>query len=141
MSDKPDKQLKEIKFYAAILYPDGEYKVEQFDTPDALANRLKSLVDKDVSVFNFAGVQLKVSRPPFRHLLTPWGAKPLFDSNTTELEPDDTGYLGADFIHLSDPPPLSVPKQNKAGGNDEFFDDKEDAGMGVFDDILPDPDS
>lgn len=139
MSEK--RELDDIKFYAAILYPDGEYKVEQFDTVNDLSNRLKSLVDKDVSVFNFAGAQLKISRPPFRHLLTPWGSVPLFDANAAELEPDDSGYLGADFIHLAEPPQLNTPKPGRQSNNDEFFDDKEDTGLGVFDDILPDPDS
>jgi hypothetical protein len=74
-------------------------------------------------------------------LLTPWGSVPLFDANTAELEPDDSGYLGADFIHLAEPPQLNTPKPGRQPGNDDFFDDKEDTGLGVFDDVLPDPDS
>jgi hypothetical protein len=141
MSKKEDsKSISDVKFYAAILYPDGDYSVEQFDTEVALAEKLKSLVDKDVSVFNFAGTQLKVSKPPFRHLLTPWGSIPLFDS-ATELEPDDSGYLGVDPIHLADPPQLPISKTSRAPNDDEFFDDKDDNSMGVFDNILPDPDS
>jgi hypothetical protein len=139
MSEKLD--LPDIKFYAAILHSDGDYSVEQFDTADALASRLKELIDKDVSVFNFAGTQLKISLPPFRHLLTPWGAKPLFAVNTTDLEPDESGYLGVDLIHLTDPPALQTPKQSNAISDDDFFENKEDTSFGVFDDILPDPDN
>jgi hypothetical protein len=48
-----------------------------------------------------------------------------------------------DPIHLTDPPQLKVPKQkqNFSDDPDEFFDDKEDNSLGVFDNILPDPDS
>mgnify|MGYP006281432709 CR=1 FL=1 len=140
MSKKVDKKIiDDIKYYAAILYPDGEYRVEQFDTEEALAEKLKSLVDKDVSVFNFAGVQLKVSKPPFRHLLTPWGSTPLFEAGA-ELEPDESGYLGVDPIHLAEPPQLSAPRA-KQSQDDDFFDDKDDNSLGVFDNVLPDPDS
>jgi hypothetical protein len=142
MSKKEDnnKPLSDIKFYAAILYPDGDYRVEQFDTAEELAAKLKSLIDKDVSVFNFAGVQLKVSKPPFRHLLTPWGSTPLFNAETN-MEPDESGYLGVDPIHLAEPPQLSAPNASRAMPDDDFFDDKDDNSLGVFDNVLPDPDS
>lgn len=129
------------KFYAAVLYPDGEYACETFDTLAALVARLKELIDKDVSVFTFAGTQLKVSKPPFRHLLTPWGAQPLFDVPEDALEPDDTGYLGVDPIHLADPPEIQPRAGNNAADNDTFFDDNSSPELGVFDSALPDPDS
>ena len=128
------------RFYAAILYPDGDYACESFDALAALVDRLKQLIDKDVSVFTFAGAQLKVSKPPFRHLLTPWGAQPLFDVVADKLEPDDSGYLGLDPIHLADPPEIKAT-QNNSGDADEFFDDNSSPMMGVFDSALPDPDS
>lgn len=141
-ADNTTQPPEGTKFYAAILYPDGEYKVEEFVDLAGLVSRMKELIDKDVSVFTFAGTQLKVSKPPFRHLLTPWGQQPLF-ALPQEMEPDETGYLGMDPIHLTDPPQLKVPKQKQsfADDSDEFFDDKEDNSLGVFDNILPDPDS
>lgn len=143
MNEKEQQPAADTKFYAAILYHDGDYKVEPFDTLDLLVERLKSLIDQDASVFTFAGTQLRVSKPPFRHLLTPWGNKPLFDIAPDVLEADETGYLGCDPIHLADPPELKAPKQSQAftQDSDEFFDDKEDGGLGVFDSVLPDPDS
>lgn len=131
------------KFYAAVLHPDGEFTTEVYDTLPELVARLKALVDKDVSVFSFSGVQLKVSKPPFRHLLTPWGPQPLFDVPEDDLEPDDTGYMGADAIHLAGPPVLKSPDVSRAlsGQDNEFFDDDGDNGLGVFDSVLPDPDS
>lgn len=143
MSDKKQQPPEDVKFYAAIVYPDGEYKVESFPELDLLVARLKSLVDQDASVFTFAGTQLRVSKPPFRHLITPWGNKPLFDIPQGELEADETGYLGFDPIHLAEPPELKSPKQSQAftNNNDEFFDDKDDGSIGVFDSVLPDPDS
>jgi hypothetical protein len=142
--DKADKQpTKGTKFYAVILQASGDFGVETFDTLDALVNRIKALVNQDVSVFSFAGNLLPVSKPPFRHLLTPWGPKPLFDLQADELEIDDTGYLGIDPIHLADPPILKQPRHNSPVENadDMFFDDAEDQSVGVFDDVLPDPDS
>lgn len=130
------------KFYAAILHADGKYVVEEFDSQDALAARLRWLVDKDVSVFSFAGTQLKISKPPFRYLLTPWGNLPLFAQPTDTLEPDDTGYLGLDPIHLEDPPEIKMPAPPKAAHqSDEFFSDDGDNVLNVFDNVLPDPDS
>lgn len=141
MSDKPaDQTLPEpIKFFATILYSDGEYAVESFDTLPELTKRVRDFVDKDVSVFAFAGAQLKVSKPPFRHLLTPWGPQPLFEV-PEQFEPDDTGYLGLDPILLADPPEIKSPK-SATHNEDEFFDDDAAQELGVFDSALPDPDS
>jgi hypothetical protein len=130
-----------LRFYAAILDIEGEYTVEEFDTLDALVARIKSLVNQDVSVFSFCGTQLKISKPPARHLMTPWGNKPLFDINDA-LEVDEKGYLGADPIYLHEPPQISVPtaKQKQPENADEFFDDGDNV-LGVFDSVLPDPDA
>lgn len=130
-----------LKFYAAILDVEGEYSVEEFDTLDALVVRIKSLVNQDVSVFSFCGAQLKISKPPARHLMTPWGNKPLFDINDA-LEVDEKGYLGADPIYLHEPPQIHIPaaKQKQPENADEFFDDGDNV-LGVFDSVLPDPDA
>lgn len=130
-----------LKFYAAILDIEGEYTVEEFDTLDALVARIKSLVNQDVSVFSFCGTQLKISKPPARHLMTPWGNKPLFDINDA-LEVDEKGYLGADPIYLHEPPQINVPasKQKQPENADDFFDDGDNV-LGVFDSVLPDPDA
>lgn len=130
-----------VKFYAAILDVEGEYSVEEFATLDELVVRIKSLVNQDVSVFSFCGTQLKISKPPARHLMTPWGNKPLFDSNDA-LEVDEKGYLGSDPIYLQDPPQINVPaqRQKQPESADAFFDDGDNV-LGVFDSVLPDPDA
>lgn len=143
MSTDSDSKLSlpELKFYAAVLTADGDYTVHTFDTLEALTAQVAELVDKDVTVFSFVGQQLKVSKPPFRHMLTPWGPKPLFAIPET-LEPDDTGYLGVDPIHLESPAELPAPRNiNKAESGDEFFSDDDDNVLDVFNKILPDPDS
>ena len=132
------------KFYLVILHADGDLSLEEHDTLQDLVVRIKKLVNQDVSVFSFAGTQLRISKPPFRHLITPWGPQPLFDLDAGKLEPDDTGYLGVDPIHLADPPEIKTPDASKALNNsaDEFFDDEtNDPGFGVFDSVLPDPDA
>lgn len=130
------------KYYAAILHSDGAYVVEEFGTVDALAARLRELIDRDVSVFTFAGVRLQISKPPFRHLLTPWGNLPLFKAPDADLEPDDTGYLGLDPIHLEDPPEIKTTAAPRANNqSDEFFPEDNENVLNVFDSILPDPDS
>lgn len=141
--EQPEQpQIDPVRFYASVLTPDGAYSVQEFDTLEALQERLADLVDKDVTVFSFAGVQLKVSKPPFRHLLTPWGAKPLFTVPTDNFEEDETGYLGLDPVHLEAPPQVRVPttKQPSAAA-DEFFSDDGDNVTNIFDTILPDPDN
>ena len=142
-TDKEKQPTKGTKFYAAILHANGDFGVESFDALEQLVSRLKTLIDQDVSVFSFSGHMLPVSKPPFRHLLTPWGPKPLFDVQAEDLEIDDTGYLGIDPIHLSDAPTLKSPGQGRefSDSSDEFFDDSDDPGIGVFDSVLPDPDS
>jgi hypothetical protein len=141
--EKEKQPGKGIKFYAAILHASGDFGVEAFDALEQLVSRLKTLIDQDVSVFSFSGQMLPVSKPPFRHLLTPWGPKPLFDVQAEDLEIDDTGYLGIDPIHLSDAPQLRSPNGGKdfSDSSDEFFDDSDEPGVGVFDNVLPDPDS
>jgi hypothetical protein len=132
--------LPPVKFYAAILRADGEYVVEEFETADALAEALKALINKDVSVFTFMGQQLHISKPPMRFLMLPTGNVPLFDVQTDKLEPDTTGYLGFDPVHFESPPQIKVPKPKAAGDVDEFFDDNDGGALGVFDGLLPDPD-
>lgn len=130
------------RYYAAILTADGDFKVEEFSERDALVVRLKELVDRDVSVFSFAGVRLPISKPPFRHLLTPWGNIPLFDIPKDSLEPDDSGYMGVDPIHLESPPEIKSPTTQKSSVNaGDFFSDEDDGSLNVFDGVLPDPDS
>jgi hypothetical protein len=129
-------------YYAVVLRADGELGVETFETRDELVTRLKELIDRDVTVFSFAGRQLKVSKPPFRHLLTPWGNLPLFDIPKDNFEPDDTGYLGIDPTHLESPPEIKAPGAHKSSVNTtDLFADEDDQSINVFDSILPDPDS
>lgn len=128
------------KFYAAVLQTTGEYVVHEFEQLSALVAFLRDLVDHDASVFCFSGVQLKISKPPFRYLITPDGPQPLFElPSSQELEADDTGYLGVDPVHFEDPPQIQSPRP-VAANSDEFFSDDDD-GVGIFDSALPDPDN
>lgn len=138
-SAEPEK----ISFHAAVLQSDGTFAVESFAKLEDLAARIKALIDKDVTVFAFSGDRLHISKPPFRHLLVPGSDPvPLFDLPRT-LEPDESGYLGVDPINLQGPPEIKSAAGGRAPvATDEFFDD--DTGgnvLGVFDNMLPDPDS
>ena len=129
------------RFYAAVLRSDGEYVVEEFETANALAAGLKELINRDVSVFAFMGQRLHISKPPMRFLMAPGGNIPLFEIQTENLEPDVTGYLGLDPVHLEPPPQIKPTPARAADSADEFFDDNNDTGaLGVFDGLLPDPD-
>ena len=146
MTDKQSEQpappqLQSLEYYAAVLHATGLYSVETFATVEALTERLRELTDQDVSVFCFAGAQLKISKMPFRHLITPWGAFKLFDiPPESELEEDETGYLGFDPIHLENAPEVNVKSKSAPPMGDEFFTDPA-ASDDLFTDILPDPDS
>lgn len=130
----------ETKYGVVILTHDGAFKTETFDTLDALVARLTDLVDKDVSVSCFAGQPLPISKPPFRHLLTPWGNKPLFVLPQENLEQDDTGYMGVDPIHLESPPTITTrPAANST--DDEFFGDDGGDAIDIFNGVLPDPEN
>lgn len=128
-------------FYAVLLHPDGTFATEKFDTVDALAVRLKELINRDVSVSCFKGVKLNVSKPPMRYLMTPDANVPLFNTEPT-IEADETGYLGVDPAHLEGPPQLVVPTAGKqTAPADEFFSDDDDDAINIFDNALPDPDT
>lgn len=128
-------------FYATILHPDGTFATEQFESAELLSARLKDLINKDVSVACFKGTRLHISKPPLRYLITPTGNIPLFDTDPV-IEPDDTGYLGVDPVHLEDPPQLAVPSVGKpTPATDEFFSDDDGDAINIFDSALPDPDS
>lgn len=133
-------QLEKISFHLAVLQPDGSYFTESFDTLPELVTRLKELVDKDVSVFSFVGTRMHISKPPFRHLLTPWGNHALYDVPEA-LEPDDTGYLGVDPIGLSAPAEIKPTAASRQQHTHDIFSDGAGVGLGVFDDVLPHPDS
>jgi len=136
-----ESSAAKISFHVAILSSQGTYFTESFETQEELVARLKTLVNQDVSVFAFRGERLKISKPPFRHLLIP-GAAPvaLFDV-PAELEEDETGYLGVDPINQDEPPQLKVPQPGRAPAAEPFFGDDDGDAMGVFDNVLPDPES
>lgn len=136
-----DTNTNTPKFHAVIYSTDGDITIESFETAEALAERLKALIDRDASAFPFMGERLHISKPPLRYLMTPTGNIPLFEVKKDNLEPDDTGYLGMDPIHFEDPPQIKVQSVKPAAAADEFFDDNNDDTLGVFDSILPDPDS
>ena len=136
-------EAEKISFHAAVLQSDGTFGVESFARLEDLAARIKALIDRDVTVFAFSGDRLHISKPPFRHLLVPGGEPvPLFDL-PQDLEPDETGYLGVDPINLQGPPEIkSVAGGKLSDTTDEFFSDDNGGNvMGVFDNVLPDPDS
>jgi hypothetical protein len=131
-----------VKYYAVVLHIDGTLAAEEFETLPDLVARLKALIDRDVSVFSFAGTRFHISKPPFRHLLTADGPLPLFDIPKENFEPDETGYLGVDPAHLENPPEIKSPTVNKSSTpTNEFFSDDDENVINVFDGILPDPDS
>jgi len=128
-------------FHVVILSADGTFAAEQFQTAEALAIRLKELVNRDVSVACYRGQRLNISKPPARYLMTPDGNIPLFDEPSA-IEPDETGYLGVDPVHLEDPPQLGLPTAQKPGvAPDEFFSDDDGDAINIFDGALPDPDN
>lgn len=141
MADK--KESRQVLFtrgyHAAILLPNGDFVVETFESAADLAVRLKTLVDRDASVYCFSGDRLQISKPPYRYLMTPKENIPLYDV-PAEPEPDDTGYLGVDPAHLEAPPQLQAPSA-QITQPDEFFSDDTNEIRNVFDDALPDPDA
>lgn len=135
-------EAEKISFHAAVLNHDGTYFTQEFETLEALVTYLKNRVNQDVSVFAFRGERLKISKPPMRHLLVPGQDPiPLFDA-PTDFEEDETGYLGVDPINLDEPPQLKVPQSGRQPAHDaDMFDDDDNGALGVFDGVLPDPES
>lgn len=128
------------EYHVVILTHDGSFITESFDTLPDLVARLKTLIDRDVSVSCFKGRRLQISKPPYRYLLTPESNVPLWDV-PENVEPDDSGYLGVDPAHLEGPPQITPPTISQAAQPDEFFSDESSEMRNVFDDLLPDPDA
>lgn len=129
-----------VLYHAVILQHDGNFVTETFATLPELATRLKTLIDKDVSVSCFKGTRLQISKPPYRYLITPDANIALWDVPET-IEPDDTGYLGVDPAHLEGPPQIAQPQADPDTQPDEFFSDDTIEARNIFDDALPDPDT
>lgn len=135
------EEKQEDIYHAVILQATGDFVTESFPDVGALAARMKALIDRDVSVSCFKGSRLKISKPPYRYLMTPDENVALYDVPAAP-EPDDTGYLGVDPAHLEDPPQLQSPTVNQPNvAPDEFFSDYTNEIRNVFDDALPDPDA
>lgn len=141
MTDTADSSPQPA-WHVVILDTYGTFSTETFETAEQLAERLKALVDCDVSVSCFFGSRVLISKPPLRYLMAPPGNIPLFAAQPT-IEPDDTGYLGLDPKHLEDPPTLRPPSAGPSSGVDEFFADDDEGGdtINIFDSALPDPDA
>ena len=138
-----EPRAEKISFHAAVLNHDGAFFTQAFETLDELVAYLKTRIDQDVSVFAFRGERLKISKPPMRHLLVPGqDPVPLFDL-PGELEEDESGYLGVDPINQAEPPQLKLPggTATRPTMDDDAFGDDDAGGLGVFDAVLPDPDS
>jgi hypothetical protein len=140
MDEAPEPSTPVLSWHAVILDAYGEFSTETFETADQLAARLKELIDRDVSVSCFYGARVPISKPPTRYLMTPQGNIPLFAA-PTEVEPDDSGYLGVDPKHLEDPPTLRPPKETPSTDSDEFFSDDDGDAINIFDSAMPDPDA
>lgn len=136
MTNVPTPQL----FHAVILHHDGTFGTESFMSAEDMAARLKQLIDHDVSVSCFHGSRVHISKPPMRHLMLPDKNVPLFDTGPT-IEPDESGYLGVDPIHLESPPQLQPPAVGRPAENDDFFSDDDADAINIFDHSLPDPDA
>ena len=135
------EQPQDAAFHVVILTAAGEFITESFGTAQALAARLRELIDRDVSVACFQGVPLKISKPPYRYLMTPADNIPVW-TVPENIEPDDTGYLGVDPTYLEGPPQVAAPTVQRAQPQeDEFFSDQTDEIHNIFDDALPDPDA
>lgn len=134
-----DNDAQTPSWFAVILQADGSFCTESFLDANALAERLKELINTDVSVSCFRGERVLISKPPLRHLMTAEGNLPLFDTEAV-VEPDDSGYLGVDPVHLEPPPQIQSPRRATVD-QDEFFSDTDDDALGIFDSALPDPDA
>ena len=134
-----DAQPEVYHYHVVILQHNGDFVTESFVTVQELAQRLRELIDRDVSVACFKGDRLKISKPPFRYLMTADETVPLWDT-PENIEADETGYMGVDPVYLEGPPQIHTPTQQSAAQPDEFFTDDTSQVRNVFDDLLPDPD-
>lgn len=87
--------MQGFAFYLATQPEDGLLRVEQFDTIEKLQQALIAAIGTEAAVVPFMGHHLKVSKGPWRYLVTPFGNLPLFNvPGPGEIEVDDSGWLG-----------------------------------------------
>jgi len=105
------RRLASQAFYLVILPEDDFPEIVQFDRVDDLLTRIKSLLDKEVSLFPFMGNHMPITAGANRFLITPYGALPLFDI------PDPTTAAVAEHGYVGPPDPsLSIPKTEQPEG-------------------------
>lgn len=96
--------------FSMIVFEDGDFRTQQFNTLDEFTAAIKKLLGTDAHVFPFIGYRMPISKPPLQYLVRPAGDPiPLFDLPSTLTLIDD-GYLGREIeiAHL--------PVNNSPGG-------------------------
>lgn len=90
-----NKQV-EPRYVLTLVPEDGVMRFEHIATEGELKFRVQQLLNsgEEVSISITFGHRLKISKPPLRHLVTPWGNIPLFDPLPEELTLEDDGYIG-----------------------------------------------
>jgi hypothetical protein len=81
-------------FWLVVCHEGDRPEIRDFTDLDSLIAAIKSYDGQDVCVFPLLGFKMGISKPPMRHLITPFGHIPLFDlPDIDDLEEDD-GFMG-----------------------------------------------
>ncbi len=121
-----NKQV-EPSYLLTVVPEDGILRFENLATEDELKFRIRQLLDsgEEVAISVSVGYQLRISKPPLRHLVTPWGNLPLFDPLPPDLTLETDGYIGPRYeapALMTDP-----PDTDDLTGDDEEDEEEEAA--------------
>jgi hypothetical protein len=97
------------KFHVVVVPEDDMPRVESFDDVSSLMAALKRFLNTENSVFPILGTFMPVTEGPYRFLMTPFGALPLFNMPTPEtMVADAHGWMGG--VSPGDGRPTPAPE-------------------------------
>lgn len=105
---------KFMLFYTTSI---GDAGVHEFDNIDDLVSKIREYEGEDVTLFPVMGWRMRISKPPMRYLLTPFGNLPLFEMPTLDNVSDDDAYMGEATVPMT--APTSSPDERGATPEDE----------------------
>jgi hypothetical protein len=97
------------KFYVVVVPEDALPRVESFDDVNSLMTALKRFLNTENSVFPILGTFMPITEGPYRFLMTPFGALPLFNMPTPDtMVADAHGWMGG--VSPGDGRPSAAPQ-------------------------------
>jgi len=125
------------RFWLFVFSEDDGPAAEEYDTLDAMIERIREIDQqasesgRSVAVYPTLAYRMRITKPPYRYLMTPFGHIPMFELPEFDTADGTDAYLGAP------PRQMEVPTQSSGergaydadatGETDEAEEEEDDA--------------